>query len=363
MGERVKARLPVVGAHAAFPHAAKAHGAGGQMDDHIVDAAAAEPAPLRDERLMGLVRGEQVERQRLGPAVQQRHRILQPVVGQHRKNGAENLLLHHRILPADMIQQGGFQLAAILPHSAAADQLAFVHKGAEPPQMPLVDDAAIVGVLQRLRPVLAANFRLQGRHQPVMDSAVAQDIVGGHAGLAAVEKLAEHDAPGRQRDVGGLVHDAGAFAAQLQHGGGQCFSGVAQHLPAHRGAAREKHKVKFLFQKCGVFLPPAGDHRHKFRGKALLHQRRQHRRGGGGVGAGLDDGGVTRCDGVRQRVQCQQQGIVPGAHNQRHTVRPRLLVAAGGKLRQRRGDPVLGGAAADVAQLVGNFGFDQPHLA
>ena len=333
------------------------------MDDHIVDAAAAEPAPFGDKRLMGLVSGEQVERQRLGSAAQQRHRILQPVIGQHRQNGAENFLLHHRVFPAHVVQQGGLQLAGVLPHAAAADQFVPVHKAAEPPQMPLVDDAAVVRVLQRLRPVLAGDLRLQSRHQPVMDSALAQDIVGGHAGLAAVEEFAEHDAPGRQRNVGGLVHDAGAFAAQLQHGGGQRFGGVAQHFPAHRGAAREEHKVKFLLQQRGVFLPSAGDHRHEFRGKALLHQRRQHRRSGGGVGAGLDDGGVARRDGVRQRVQRQQQGIVPGAHDEGHAVRPRLPVAAGGKLCQRRGDPVLGGAAADVAQLVGNLGLDQPHLA
>lgn len=44
VGEGVKAVPAVVGSHAAFAEASKAHLAGGKMDDGVVDAAAAEAA-------------------------------------------------------------------------------------------------------------------------------------------------------------------------------------------------------------------------------------------------------------------------------------------------------------------------------
>ena len=44
VGEGVEACFPVIRTHAAFAKAAKAHFTGGQMDDGIVDTAAAEAA-------------------------------------------------------------------------------------------------------------------------------------------------------------------------------------------------------------------------------------------------------------------------------------------------------------------------------
>ena len=51
-------------------------------------------------------------------------------------------------------------------------------------------------------------------------------------------------------------------------------------------------------------------------GEELPDHLRQQGAGGGGVGAGLHHGGIPRRDGVGQRVQGQQQRIVPRAHNQ-----------------------------------------------
>lgn len=66
MGEGVKSGLSVVSSHAAFAKAAKAHFAGGQVDDSVIDAAAAKAAAgsnLTDRRLIG---GKQIEGQRMG---------------------------------------------------------------------------------------------------------------------------------------------------------------------------------------------------------------------------------------------------------------------------------------------------------
>ena len=48
MGKGLKARFSVVGSHAACAHAAKAHLTGGQVDNRVVDTAAAKLAPIGD---------------------------------------------------------------------------------------------------------------------------------------------------------------------------------------------------------------------------------------------------------------------------------------------------------------------------
>ena len=72
MGKGVKAFLAVIAAHSAGTHAAKAHMGGSQMDNRIIDAAAAKlyigrklPDPL-------LILREIVSCQGMGPAVDQR---------------------------------------------------------------------------------------------------------------------------------------------------------------------------------------------------------------------------------------------------------------------------------------------------
>ena len=66
MAEGEEAGFAVVGAHAALTHTAKAHGAGGQMDDGVVDAAAAIAAAGCDGINAFAVFGEEIEGQRLG---------------------------------------------------------------------------------------------------------------------------------------------------------------------------------------------------------------------------------------------------------------------------------------------------------
>ena len=67
--EGIKAGLAVIAAHAAAPYAAEGHPAGGQMNDGVVDAAAAEGDPAEKELLYPFVLGEQVQGQRVGAGV------------------------------------------------------------------------------------------------------------------------------------------------------------------------------------------------------------------------------------------------------------------------------------------------------
>ena len=85
--------------------------------------------------------------------------------------------------------------------------------------MLLVDNLAVIGVGQRVFAELAFYLGGQLGNQLVMHAAFDQNVVGCNARLAAVEEFSEHDALRCQLDVSAGIHNAGAFSAQLKHGG------------------------------------------------------------------------------------------------------------------------------------------------
>ena len=190
-----------------------------------------------------------------------------------------------------------------------------------------VDDLAVIGVRQRILAQLLLDLPHQLGDQRVVHAALHQNVVGRHAGLPAVQKLAEHDALSGQRQVRARIHDAGALAAQLKHGGRQVFRCMAQHFLAHVLTSGEEDEVELLLQQCRVFRASAFHHGHVLGCKAFLNDRADHRTGGRRVGARLQDGRVARGDGVGQWVDGQKEGVVPRAHDERVAVGDRLREA------------------------------------
>ena len=72
VGEGLEALFAVVAAHAAVADAAEGHVRRGQMDDRVVDAAAAKRAAAQHLPLRSPVGGEQIQRQRLFPAADEK---------------------------------------------------------------------------------------------------------------------------------------------------------------------------------------------------------------------------------------------------------------------------------------------------
>jgi len=71
----------MVRAHAAFPHTAKAHPAGGQVDDHVVDASAAKRALGHHILGQGPVAGKEIQCQGMGLLSQLIKGRVQVVIG------------------------------------------------------------------------------------------------------------------------------------------------------------------------------------------------------------------------------------------------------------------------------------------
>ena len=139
--------------------------------------------------------------------------------------------------------------------------------------------------------------------------------------------------------------------------------GAFQNRPTHGFAAGEENVIEFLLQQATVFRPAAGDDSHVFGRKNGTDQLFQQGAGGGGVGAGLDDRCIAGCQRVRQRVQRQQQGIIPGAHDQGYAIGAGLAVAMGGKLGKRRGNGFFSGVVTDMPQQIADFADNQPGFA
>ena len=285
------------------------------MDHHVVDAAAAEGQAVQGLSNALLVPGEQIQRQRLGLRGKTGVERVIALKGENGQNRSKNFLPHHGIAGGDAIQHGRGDLQRLPAVLAADDSFFAVQQAQQTLEVLLVHNSTVVWVFQRLRAVLGGDLPLQLRYQGILYLSLAQHIVRGHAGLTAVEIFPKDDPTGRQGQVGSGVYDAGTLAPQLQHSRRQGLGGMPQYLPSYRLTAGEKHQVKPLFQQRAVLLTPTGDHRHVGRIKGLPDQLFDYGAGGGGVGAGLDHGGVAGGNGVSQGIYGQEEGVVPWAHN------------------------------------------------
>ena len=144
--------------------------------------------------------GKQIQRKRLLPGLQFLHHGIKIGKGQNRQDGAENFLAHNGVLFGYGIHDRGSNLTGGGIGLAAEHHLLFVNQAAKTVEMLFVDDSSIILVFKRTVPVLPLNFRTKGLYKFVLDRTLAEDIVGSHAGLAAVEKFAENDPSGRKPD-------------------------------------------------------------------------------------------------------------------------------------------------------------------
>ena len=91
--------------------------------------------------------------------------------------------------------------------------------------------------------------RLDLLQQGVLDALLAEEIVGGHAGLAGIEGLPPHDAPRSQLQIGLRPHDARTFPAQFERDGRQAFGRTHHDLAAESPSARVEDMVEPLRQQ------------------------------------------------------------------------------------------------------------------
>lgn len=146
VGEGVEAVFAVVGAHAAFAEAAEAHLTGGQVDDGVIDAAAAETAAGGNQVRGFFVGGKQVECQGVGQGVYPGYGLGQGGVGEYGEYGAEDFLLHDRVLEGYVVHDGGFDLEGGGVVGSAVDDFGRSYEGGYSVVVFFIDDLSVIGV-------------------------------------------------------------------------------------------------------------------------------------------------------------------------------------------------------------------------
>ena len=68
----------------------------------------------------------------MGAAVDELHRPVQGVIGEDREQGAENLLLHYRVLRGHTVQDSGLYFQGVRVPPAAIDHLGRVNEAHHP---------------------------------------------------------------------------------------------------------------------------------------------------------------------------------------------------------------------------------------
>ena len=320
------------------------------MDDDVVDAAAAIAHVIHEISGKSGVFREHVQRQRLFVAFDVVDHVQRVFVLQDGEDRAEDLLLHHRIVRCDVRQDRWFDLQQIFVQPSAVDGLRRIDQGRDAVEMLFVDDLSIILVVEIIAE-LAFRLADDRFEEGFLDILMHEHIIRGDAGLAAVQELAEHDAPCGHLDLGVLIHDDRALAAQFQRAGGQMLRGFFQNGAAYGLAAGEEDLVPFLFQERRVLFPAAGHDCRVCFGKRRAHDLRHDIAGRGRIRRRFDHHGVARRDGVHRGFQRQQDGIVPGAHDQHVPQRFRMHVGPGGELRQRRALFLISRQLIHVADL------------
>lgn len=102
MCEAFKSFFSMIASHAAFSDTAERHLAGGEVDDGIVDAAAAKMAFGKDFLFGSRIFGEKIECKRVGMGFDLLDCIIQVRIGKYRKNRSENFFAHDWIVPGDI---------------------------------------------------------------------------------------------------------------------------------------------------------------------------------------------------------------------------------------------------------------------
>ncbi|SCG89463.1 Uncharacterised protein [uncultured Clostridium sp.] len=133
------------------------------------------------------------------------------------------------------------------------------------------------------------------------------------------------------------------------------FCSLAHDLTAHSLASGKKDIVKVFSKKAGVFGPAACNDRDKFRWKAVFDQLFDDGTGIRGISTWLQNRSISGSDRIDQRLQSEQERIVPGTHDQYGAVGRWLGKASGVKLGQGGMDFLFTGEGAGMFLHIRDF--------
>ena len=147
MAEAIEPRFSVIASHSAGSEAAKRHFAGGEMNDRIVDTAAAETTFIHYEIGRFLVRGKDIQGQRRRARIDFPDYRFEAFKRQYGHDWAKNFLLHRLVRPGNAVQHGRLDFQRRLVPAPAVNYFFRFDERRNPLEMLTADDPAVRGVL------------------------------------------------------------------------------------------------------------------------------------------------------------------------------------------------------------------------
>ena len=198
------------------------------------------------------------------------------IIGEDRKYRAEDFLLHDRIFEGYVIKNRRLDLKCFTAGITAADSFGRIDQAVDTVEMLFVDDLSVISILQRFFSILTCDLSAKLCNQGFFDLRITVDVVRSHAGLAAVQELAEYDTLCRKAEISCFVHDAGAFSTKLQCNRCEVFRSLSHNFFSHSLASREEDVIKVQTEKMGVFRTSACDSCNVFFIETFMDEKTDH---------------------------------------------------------------------------------------
>ena len=162
----------------------------------------------------------------------------------HRQNRSEYFFLHHGIFKCHLIHDRRCNLKECAITLAACDNLRRIDQSNQTSEMLLIDNAAVIGIRQRIVSKLLPDLFLHLVNKCILNRSRAVHIIRCHTGLTAVQIFAKDNTSGRQLYIGCLVNDTRAFASELQCHRCQMLRRMCHHFFTYCLTARKKDIIK-----------------------------------------------------------------------------------------------------------------------
>ena len=258
--------------------------------------------------------------------------LIQGIIGQHRKHRTEDFLLHYCIPEGYIIHNSRSDLKSSRIVVTAADYLAGINQIADTSKVLFINNFPIILIIQRCGTKLFPDLFLDLSDQFILDFSVAVNIIRCYTGLTTVEIFSKYNSSGCKFQVGTFLYNAGAFTAQLQGNRGQMYRCFCHYFPANMLASCKENIVKMFIEKSVIFRTSAVYHSHILGIKTFGDNGFNHPAGVRRVGTWFQYNCISGCNRIDQRINGEQERIIPWTHNQDHTIRRWLLIASGSEL-------------------------------
>src|SRR5580700_9655487 len=243
--EGVKPGLAVVVTNAGISDPSIWHGFDEQVNVYLIDRAPAERQAREKVIDRLLISAEQEAGKRFRMLLHLANGSVHVLVGEDWEKGAEDLVLHDRVVPSHWVDNRGIEIACIRIRGPAYDDFLLIDQSCQTFSRLGANDAGVVvrsalgvGPVQLDHRLLALSNKL------LRNRFVYVGVSGRSAPLAAPGRSPPDNLFGCVRDIGGRINKGWVLAPEFEKNWSQIFGGRLHYDLANFDAAGEENEVE-----------------------------------------------------------------------------------------------------------------------